>query len=137
MISREQIELNVCRGYIQRVQETFPAGAYYADRYLLILQIREWQLKRHLKRVPVTLDELPTLKHGIRSAELFLEQINGGEPRWVAGEIAGILCAVILEFTKEIVHTEELHPELKPAFDRERAQYRAMRADALEGESAE
>jgi hypothetical protein len=43
---------------------------------------------------------------------------------------------LILSLTAEIVHTEELHPDLKDQFDRERAEYRVMLADALEAERA-
>ena len=134
MISREQIELNVHNLYIEQVREQFPAGSYYSNRYLLILQIREWQLKRRLRKIPLLLDQLGTLKHGIREAERFLHEIANGEPKWVAEEIADILCAIILELTKEVVHTEERYPELKPEFDRERAQYRKMLAEAEEAE---
>jgi hypothetical protein len=132
MIYREQIELNVCRAYIRRVQEKFPSGTYMSNRFLLILQIREWQLKRRLRKIPLKIDELSTLKTGIREAEIFLHEIAGGEPKWVAEEITEILCAVILELIKEVVHTEEALPHLKPYFDRERAEYRRMKLEAEE-----
>ena len=75
MITREQVELNVINGYIDHVKRLSPANAYYARRYILILEIQASQLKRYLRKIPLKLDELATLKHGIRNAERFLNEI--------------------------------------------------------------
>lgn len=124
MISNEQIALNVLRVYIQHIHGLFPPGVYLAERYLFILQIREWQLKRMmLKKVP-TLENLQTLKTGHRSAEQFLFDIDGGGRKDVIAEIEDILQLIALEFHKEIGQIEAQHPELRAEFAREREEYR-------------
>ena len=130
MISVPQIQLNICRDYIRHVREIFSTSTYESDRFILILQIREWQLKRRVRNLPLSLDNLQTLKTGIREAEVFLHSLTGGQPKSVADEIADILRLVILELTKEIIHTEEMYPALKPIFDRERAEYRRIKDEA-------
>jgi hypothetical protein len=126
MISIAQIELNVCREYIRRVKETVASDAYYANRFLLILQIREWQLKRKLLNRLATLDDLQTLKHGHREAERFLLDIDKDSRKDVIAEIETILQLLGLEFFAEIQQIEEQHPERKAEFAQEREAYRLM-----------
>ena len=132
MISIPQIELNVCNAYIAYLKDKFPVPSYESKKFMFILEIYRWQLRRRVRNIPLKLDQLDTLKTGVRNAEDFLLMIDGGSPRAVAEEIAEILRSIILELTEEIVVNEELYPELKPAFDLERRQYRAMREAALE-----
>ena len=138
MISVEQIELNICREYIRRVKETVSANAYYANRYLLILKIREWQLRRKLLSRVATLEDLQTLKHGHREAERFLLDIDQGSRKDVIAEIESILQLVGLEFFAEIQQIESQHPERRAEFAQEREAYRLMWnsyvEDALEAE---
>jgi hypothetical protein len=96
MISKEQIEVNICRAYIQYVKDGFPSGACYADRYLFILRIREWQLKLKLRNVPLKLEHFSTLKQGIREAGRFLDEVSESEPRLIVQEISDILRRLIL-----------------------------------------
>lgn len=126
MISKEQIELNVCRAYIRHVREQFPVETYLSRRYLHILSIREWQLKRRLRKLPATLTNRETLLHGHREAERFLLDIDGGDRKDVIAEIEDILQAVAVEFFAEIQQIERQHPEMKAEFSREREEYRAM-----------
>ena len=126
MISVPQIELNVCRAYIRHVKERFPTGTYLSNRYLLILQIREWQLKRKLLKKPITLENLQTLKTGYRDAERFLFDIDSGHPKETVQEINDILQLIAHEFHSEIVQIEAQHPELDREFAREREEYRQM-----------
>ena len=82
---------------------------------------------------------LETIKHCVRQAEIILQDIQENEPvmmiGWYMGCIAtnpaqrlcNVLSSLLLELTKEIVHTEEQYPELKFAFDRERASYRRLK----------
>jgi hypothetical protein len=126
MISKEQIELNVCRAYIKHVKERFPVGTYLSDRYLLILQIRQWQLKKKLLKKPATLTTRQTLLHGHREAERFLFDIDSGDRKDVISEIEDILQAIAVEFFAEVQQIEALHPELRAEFAREREEYRQM-----------
>jgi hypothetical protein len=137
MISIPQIELNVCNAYIAYLKDKFTVPSYESKTFMFILEIYRWQLRRRVRNIPLKLDQLDTLKTGVRNAEDFLLMIDGGSPRAVAEEIAEILRSIILELTKEIVVNEELYPHLKTAFDRERAEYRAMREAALEAERIE
>ena len=138
MIGLAQIELNVCREYIRRVKETVSGNAYYANRYLLILEIREWQLRRKLLRRVATLEDLQTLKHGHREAERFLLDIDRGTRKAVIAEIESILQLIGLEFFAEIQQIETQHPERMSEFAQEREAYRLMWnayvEDALEAE---
>ena len=145
MIAKHQVELNVCRAYFRYVEQRKTPDDSTQD-LLLVLQIYEWQLLRKSKRIPLKLDQLSTLKHGIRLAERIHLSTIEAEPSLMAGWYAGyipnnqpqmmanLLCELILEFTKEIVANEALYPELKFAFDRERAQYRTMLYDAQEAD---
>jgi hypothetical protein len=137
MISTAQIELRTCNAYIAYLKDKFPVPSYESKSFMFILEIYRWQLRRKVRGIPLKLDQLDTLKTGARNAENFLLMIDGGSPRTVAEEIAEILRSIILELTKEIVVNEELYPELKSNFDRERAEYRAMREAALEAELVE
>jgi hypothetical protein len=140
MISNDQIELNVCRAYIEHVRARFPAGVYYADRYLLILQIREWQLRRRLLKLPATLTTRETLLTGHRSAEKFLLDIDVGEDKKLIAEIEDILQSIAVEFFAEIQQIEHQHPEMAAEFAREKEEYRLMWndyvTDTLEGRTS-
>ena len=137
MISIPYIQLNVCREYIRRVKDTFPTdsgSAYYAQQFLFILQIREWQLKRELLNRPGTMDDLATLKTGQREAEHLNFAISVGSRKDVIAEIETILQLVALEFHAEITHIEEQHPELRAEFAYEREEHRLMWNDYVRAE---
>jgi len=126
MISAAQIDLNVAQAYSRYIQNRFPKDDYLAGRYLSILQIREWQLKRKLLGKVATLNNLETLKHGHRSAEKFHLDISGGSPQETVHEISEILQSIALEFHAEIVQIESQHPQLRAEFAREREEYRLL-----------
>ena len=126
MISIAQIELNICREYIRHLKETFAPDGYFENRYLQILRIREWQLRRRLLKCIATLDDLQTLKTGHREAERFLLDIDQGSRKDLIAEINDILQLIALEFFAEIQQIEEQHPERKAEFAGEREAYRLM-----------
>jgi hypothetical protein len=139
-----QIQLNAVHAYIAWVRDLYPNEEDGADRLILVLQIYEWQLRRYKNLKPVNPDQMATLKHGIRTAELILDDIWVNEPEMMQGwymgcpsqneaqRLANLLWQITLEFTKEIQANEELYPALKPMFDRERAEYRRMKDEAEE-----
>ncbi len=126
MISIPQIELNVCQAYIARVRESLPPGNPVGEKYLLLLSIREWQLKRRLLKRVATLDDLQTLKTGHREAEAFLLEISIGSNKKVIAEIEAVLQSIGIEFFAEIQAIEDAHPHLRAEFAREREVYRIM-----------
>lgn len=133
MISIPQIELNVCLAYQARIRETFPVPTYESEKFLLILRIYEWQLKRRQAKKAATWDELATLKHGVRQAEWFIHELQDRtEHDDIAKEIHEVLWEIVVELTQDIMANEALYPELKPAFNREREQYRRMKEEAEE-----
>jgi hypothetical protein len=93
--------------------------------------------------IPATLDQLGTLKHGIRTAERILESLAVEEAEaiesWYLGcvpqnnihRFANTLWVIIMALTAEVQENERLYPELKDSFDRDRSEYRAMK-DAAE-----
>jgi hypothetical protein len=139
----QQMQLNAVRAYIAWVKELYPNKEDGADRLLMVLQIYEWQLRRAKDRKPVNPDQMATLKHGIREAELLYSDIIENEAEEMSGWYAGcvptnqaqrlcnLLCELILEFTQEVIANEALYPALKPMFDRERAQYRKLKEEAM------
>jgi hypothetical protein len=134
MIPVSQIQLNVVRAFTKHVQEQYPDPTYESKKLLLVLQIYEWHLVRFSKKKACIFDELSTLKHGVRQAELFIVEIaenpsESGTQLW-----AELLQAIVMDLTEEIAANEALYPEMKPAFDRERARYRQMKQDAEEAE---
>ncbi|SNS77683.1 hypothetical protein SAMN05421770_102279 [Granulicella rosea] len=126
MISLPQIELNVVRAYIQHVQARFPAGHYLNDRYVQILKIREWQLRRRLLNETGTLADLEPLNTGHREAERFLFDVDKGSRKDVIREINDILQLIAMEFFAEITTIEAQHPHLGQEFAREQEAYRLM-----------
>ena len=134
MISVPEIQLNVCAAYIAHVKEKFPVQTYESNKLLLILEIYQWHLKRFAQEKACTYDQLMTLKTGIRQSEVLLRHIAVNDRPREAQHLSKLLWAIILELTKEVDANERLYPELKPEFDRERAQYREMLEDALEAE---
>ena len=142
MISIQELQLNIVRAYISWVRELYPNEEDGADRLILVLRIYEWHLRRYAQRKPATPDQIATLKHGIRQAEILLLDIFENEPAMMAGwylgciekneaqRLANLLSQLSLELTKEVIANEALYPALKPMFDRERAEYRRMKAEA-------
>ena len=147
MISVPEMQVNIVRAYRKHIEEIYPDKADGADRLILVLKIYEWHLRRYRDRKAATLEQLQTLKHGIRQAELLLHEIFENVPEdmqgWHMGckernqaqRLANLLWEIVLELTKEIQANEALYPELKFAFDRERAQYRRMLEEAREAEA--
>jgi hypothetical protein len=145
--SIQQIQLRAVRAYLVWVDELYPDKVDGADRLILVLRIYEWQLRRSAKPMPVNPDQMATLKHGVRTAENLLHDIQENEPAmmkdWYLGctpqnqaqRLAHLLWEIVLELTKEIQANEALYPELKFAFDRERAKYRRMLEEAREAEA--
>jgi hypothetical protein len=140
----QEIQLNAVRAYIAWVRELYPNEEDGADRLILVLQIYEWQLLRYKNLKPVNPDQMATLKHGIRTAELILEDIQANQPEmmqnWYLGctpqneaqRLANTLWQITMAFTAEVQENESLYPALKPMFDRERAEYRRMKEAADE-----
>ena len=138
----QQIQLNAVRAYIAWVRELYPDEVDGADCLILVLRIYEWQLRRYALNRPATLDELSTLKHGIGEAEILINAIHENEPAsmqgWYIGcnptnqaqRLCSLLWQLVMSLTQEIVETERQHPALKPAFDRERAEYRRLKNEA-------
>jgi hypothetical protein len=143
MISIQQMQLNIVRAYIDWVDELYPDKVDGADRLILVLKIYEWQLRRYELKKLATLDQLGTLKHGIRIAEILINAIHeneaemmkgwrlGCKPKNQAQSLCSLLWQIVMALTAEVVETERLYPELKPMFDRERVRYRQMK-DAAE-----
>lgn len=146
LLEINQVSLQVVTAYIAHIKSLYPDPDDGAERLLLVLRIYRWHIARYHENTAVTFDELMTLKHGIRETELLLEDIFESEPQrlqgWYHGRkpenqaqrLVNLLSELILELTKEIQANEDLFPELKFAFDRERAQYRASLEAAREAE---
>ena len=147
MLPLYQVRLNIVRAYINYITELYPNEEDGADRLLLVLRIYRWHLGRSGIHRPLSFDHLQMAKTGVRQAELILQDIQENEPElmngWYAGcpasnqgqHLANLLCELILEFTQTIIANENLFPELKQAFDRERAEYRRMKHEAEKAES--
>jgi hypothetical protein len=137
MISNQQIQLNVCSEFIRQWQETPGAEPPEQDeeRFLMVLKIREWQLRRVCKSDVLKMEHLPTLRHGVRTAELVLHSLQDRPPSPEAAELTSLLWMIVMQLTVEIVRTEEQFPHLKDAFDRERAEYRRMYDEAVEADA--
>jgi hypothetical protein len=145
--SIQEIQLRAVRAYMDWVDKLYPDKIDGADRLILVLRIYEWQLRRSAKPKPVNPDQMGTLKHGVRTAEILLNDIQENEPEmmkdWYLGctpqnqaqKLANLLWQLVMSFTAEIQENEALYPELKFAFDRERAQYRRMLEEAREAEA--
>jgi hypothetical protein len=118
-------------------------------RFIQVLKIYRWHLIRAKKGIPATLDQLGTLKHGIRTAERILESLAIEEAEAIEGWYLGCvpqnnihrfvntLWAIIMALTAEVQENERLYPDLKEVFDRERAEYRRMKSEAEEAERIE
>jgi hypothetical protein len=144
MLSIQEIQLNAVRAYITWVKELYPDEEDGADRLIKVLKIYEWQLLRYKNLKPVNPDQMATLKHGIRTAELVLESIQENEaemmqdwylgctPQNEAQKLANLLWQITMSFTAEVHENESLYPALKPMFDKERAEYRRMKEEADE-----
>jgi hypothetical protein len=115
-------------------------------RFIQVLKIYRWHLLRAERNIPAKLDELPTLKHGIRTAERILESLAVEEAEdfegWHLGcnpannihRFANTLWAIIMALTAEVQENERLYSALKEEFDRERASYRKTKDAADEAE---
>lgn len=113
-------------------------------RFIQVLKIYRWHLQRTAKGIAATVDQLGTLKHGVRTAERILESLAVEDAEdldgWYLGcnpanniqRFANVLWSIIMALTAEIVETERQHPALKAEFDRERAAYRRMKEAANE-----
>lgn|ERR1700733_493011 len=142
--SIQEIQLRAVRAYIAWVKELYPNEEDGADRLIHVLRIYEWQLRRSAKPKPVNPDQMGTLKHGVRTAEILCHDIQENEPEmmkdWYLGctpqnqaqKLANLLWQIVMAFTAEIQENEQLYPALKPMFDKERADYRAMKDAADE-----
>jgi hypothetical protein len=138
----QQIQLNAVRAYIDWVRKLYPTEEAGAASLIMVMQIYEWHLRRYQLKSPATLDELSTLKHGIREAEILIHAIHDNEPSrmqgWYLGcnpanqaqSLCSLLWQLVMSLAQEIVETEGQHPALKPMFDRERAEYRRMKTEA-------
>ena len=120
MISKDQIALNVMALYIERIRKQFATPTYLADQYLLILQIREWQLKRRLLGLCGRLEDLQPLRTGHHNAEVLHLEIGIGSRKELVTEIQNILQLLALEFHSEIVEIEAKHPEHRAEFARDK-----------------
>ena len=142
--SVQQIQLRAVRAYIDWVDELYPDKKDGADHLILVLKIYEWQLRRFALNKPATLDQLGTLKHGIRTAEIVINAIHENEaelmkdwrlwskPKNQAQSLCSLLWQIVMSLAAEVQENEALYPELKAEFDKERAQYRQMKEAADE-----
>jgi len=147
MLSTHQLDLKVCTAYITWVEELYADNPHEADRLLLVLKIYQWQLRRSANPKPVNPDQMATLKHGVRQAEILMEDIHENESEdmkdWYLGckennqaqRLVNLLWEIVMSLTAEIQENEALYPALKPMFDRERAAYRRMKEAADEAMS--
>jgi hypothetical protein len=83
--SIEQTQIRAVRAYINWVDELYPDKVDGADYLILVLRIYEWQLRRYALNKPATLDQLGTLKHGIRTAEIVINAIHENEAEMMKG----------------------------------------------------
>jgi hypothetical protein len=144
--SIQEIQLRAVRAYIDWVDELYPDKVDGADRLILVLRIYEWQLRRYALNKPATLDQLGTLKHGIRTAEILIIAIHENEaemmegwrlwckPKNQAQSLCSLLWQIVMALTAEVQETERLYPAFKDSFDRERASYRRMKDAADEAD---
>jgi len=144
--SIQEIQLRAVRAYIAWVEQLYPNKEDGADRLILVLRIYEWQLRRYALNKPATLDQLGTLKHGIRTAEILINAIHENEaemmedwrlwckPKNQAQSLCSLLWKIVTALTQEVQETERRYPELKDAFDSERASYRKMKDEAEEAD---
>jgi hypothetical protein len=147
LFEKNQISLKLLGAFISHIEDRYPDEASRkdgADNLLTVLRIYKWHLMQYAQCKAATWDQLATLKHGAREAELILVDIlenesarmagwySGGTAKNTAQRIANMLSQIILELTKEITLNEEIYPELKDAFDRERESYRKMKSEAEE-----
>lgn len=127
MIPKEQIEVNVCSAYIKYVQALFPEEIEESRRYVHILRIRAWQLKRRKLKLTERVEDLSTLRHGFFEAERFYFDFIGAHSMdAVEAEIYEILQLIAIEFHTEIADIEAQHPELRADFARDKERYRQM-----------
>jgi hypothetical protein len=111
-------------------------------RFIQVLKIYRWHLQRAARGIAATVDQLGTLKHGVRTAERILESLAVEDAEdlegWYLGcnpanniqRFANVLWSIIMALTAEIVETERQYPALKELFDNERAEYRRMKEAA-------
>jgi hypothetical protein len=140
MFSKTQIELSVCSAYRAFIKEQDSTAE--TRELLLILSIyRHMLIERNKRQKLGNFRWLLTLKHGIRRAEIFFDQVVTDYPSkmagWFAGceayndqqELASLLCDLIMELSIEVSAIEAKFSEMNPAFDRERAAYRKMKEE--------
>jgi hypothetical protein len=147
--SKNEVSLRLIKLYIKHIEELFADDPKDAENLLMVLQCYKHSLLRRSKPHAVDFDWLWLLKHNLRQAENILVEILEDGPDLMAGwfmgrkatnpaqHLSNVLTELILEFTKEIVQTEAMFPELKPAFDRERSEYRRMKEEAEEAQRYE
>ena len=147
--SIQQIQLRAVRAYIAWIEELYPDKVDGADNLILVLRIYEWQLRRYALNKPATLNQLGTLKHGIRTAEILINAIHENESEMMGGwrlgckpenqaqSLCSLLWQIVMALTQEVVETERRYPDRKLTFDRERAQYRQMKDEAEEAGALE
>src|SRR5258705_2096402 len=116
--SIQEIQLRAVRAYITWVDELYPDKVDGADRLILVLRIYEWQLRRYALNKPATLDQLGTLKHGIRTAEILINAIHeneaemmedwrlGYKPKNQAQSLCSLLWQIVMALTQEVQETE-------------------------------
>jgi hypothetical protein len=126
MISIEQIEVNICTAFIAHVRAQFPTETHLSTRYIFILEVREWQLKRKLLNLTPTLNTRSTLLTGHRNAEKFLFDIDRGNDKTAIAEVEDILQEIAIEFFAEIQQIEAHYPEERAEFAREKEEHRLM-----------
>lgn len=148
-LSKNEVSLRLIRLYIAHIESLFTDDPKDAEKVTMVLQVYKLSLIRRSKPHAVDFDWLWLLKHNLRQAEDILVEILENEQEcmqgWFMGcqatnqlqHLSNVLSELILEFTKEIVQTEEMFPHLKPEFDRERSEYRRMKAEAEEAEQYE
>jgi hypothetical protein len=146
-LKRTDVAIQLVDAYIKQIEDEYRGHEDEAGSLVLVLKIYKMSLRQKHKREVISPDMLATYKHGVRQAELLLNNLTENEPELMVGwyigieaqnaaqRLANILWELVLELTQQIMATEAMFPELKPAFDRERRQYRKMLEEAREAEA--
>ena len=143
-LTKTELSLRLVDSFIEHVKAVYPNLDNGADRLVLILRIYRLSLRRRMNPSATRIEILASLKHGIREAELLLEDIWENESQMMAGwlwgipannpaqQLANLLWEVVMTLTQEVMAIEAMFPGMRQGFDREREQYRKMKSDSEE-----
>ena len=135
-MTSDEIDLNICSRYIEHVQACFPEVIEESKRYIHVLKIRQWQLRRSVRNLH-RVEDLETLRFGFYECERFFhDYLNENSSDATEKRVIEILQLVASELHAEIIEIEWQYPELRLQFahDKEvlRLRWNAYVEDALE-----